>query len=162
VLLAALAAQAASREEDLAALRARIESLRSEVEGRESDRREARDALRASEVAVSAANRELQAQEAAARDARAAIGQLGTRRSLQERALDAQQDALGRLLAARAVASLSGGAPDFVRLALSGEDLADTTRRLPFICAKSPGVADAADPASGTALTLPAPLFSRR
>jgi septal ring factor EnvC (AmiA/AmiB activator) len=114
-------------------LRARIESLRNELEGRESDRREARDALRASEVAVSAANRALQAQEAAARGARAAIAQLAVRRSLQERALESQQDALGRLLAARAVAATSGGTPDFVRLALSGEDLADTARRLHYL-----------------------------
>lgn len=84
-------------------------------------------------MAVSAANRDLKAQEAAAREARAAIGQLAARRSLQERALESQQDALGRLLAARAVAGISGGAPDFVRLALSGEDLADTTRRLHYL-----------------------------
>ena len=114
-------------------MRARIESLRNELEGRESDRREARDALRASEVAVSAANRDLNAQEAAALESRAAIGQLAARRSLQERALESQQEALGRLLAARAVAGLSGGAPDFVRLALSGEDLADTARRLHYL-----------------------------
>jgi murein hydrolase activator len=84
-------------------------------------------------VAVSAANRALQAQEAAALEARAAIAQLAARRSLQERALESQQDALGRLLAARAVAATSGGTPDFVRLALSGEDLADTARRLHYL-----------------------------
>ena len=133
MLLAALSAYGATREEDLAALRARIESLRNELEGRESDRREARDALRASEVAVSAANRALRAQEVAAREARASIAQLAARRSLQERALESQQDALGRLLAARAVAATSGGTPDFVRLALSGEDLADTARRLHYL-----------------------------
>ena len=89
-------------------------------------------------MAISAANRELQAQESAAREARAAIGQLGVRRSLQERTLQAQQDALGRLLAARAVASFAGGnaaggVPDFLRVALSGEDLADTARRLHYL-----------------------------
>ena len=127
------AAAGATREEDLAALRARIESLRTELEGRESDRREARDALRASELAISAANRELLAQEAQARAARAAIGELGARRDAQERALEAQQDALGRLLAARAVAALAGGTPDFVRIALSGEDLSDAARRLHYL-----------------------------
>jgi septal ring factor EnvC (AmiA/AmiB activator) len=114
-------------------LRARIESMRAELEGRESDRREARDALRASELAISAANRELLAQEAEARAARAAIGELAARRDAQERALDAQQDALGRLLAARAVAGLAGGTPDFVRVALSGEDLSDAARRLHYL-----------------------------
>jgi len=127
------AAAGATREEDLAALRARIESLRTELEGRESDRREARDALRASELAISAANRELLAQEAQARAARAAIGELAARRDAQERALEAQQDALGRLLAARAVAGLAGGTPDFVRIALSGEDLSDAARRLHYL-----------------------------
>jgi septal ring factor EnvC (AmiA/AmiB activator) len=132
-LLVAAAAQAATREEDLAALRARIESMRGELEGRESDRREARDALRASEVAISNANRALHALERDAREARDAIAQLGTRRGAQERALEAQQEALGRLLAARAVASAAGGAPDFIRLALSGEDLADAARKLHYL-----------------------------
>jgi septal ring factor EnvC (AmiA/AmiB activator) len=125
--------QGASREEDLAALRARIDALRTELEGRESERREARDALRASETAVSTANRRLQAQEAEAREVRAQIARLSTRRSQQQRALEAQQEALGRLLAARAVAQLSGGAPEVVRLALSGEDLADTARKLHYL-----------------------------
>ena len=88
-------------------------------------------------MAISAANRELRAQEAAAREAGAAIGQLGARRSLQERTLEAQQDALSRLLAARAVAGIAGsnagGVPDFVRVALSGEDLADATRKLHYL-----------------------------
>jgi len=133
VLLAAVQVQAATREEDLAALRARIDALRSELEGRESERREARDALRASETAISSANRRLQAQEAAAGAARADIAVLSAQRDVQQRALDAQQGALGRLLAARAVARLAGDAPDFVRLALSGEDLADGARRLHYL-----------------------------
>ena len=123
----------ATREEDLAALRTRIESMRAELEGRESDRREAREALRASEVAISAASRELLAREAEAREAREAIGELAARRSAQERALASQQAALGRLLAARAIARLAGDAPDFVRVALSGEDLADAARRLHYL-----------------------------
>jgi septal ring factor EnvC (AmiA/AmiB activator) len=126
-------AQAATREEDLAALRARIESLRSDVEGKESDRREARDALRDSERAISDANRALRALDAQARDARATIAQLAARRSVQEQSLEADQAALGRLLAARAVRGIAGGAPDFVRLALSGEDLADAARKLHYL-----------------------------
>jgi murein hydrolase activator len=140
VLLAAVLAQGApgggagtAREQDLAALRARIEALRSELEGRESDRREARDALRDSERAISDANRALQSLEAEAGAARAAIAELDARRSAQEQSLQAGQAALGRLLAARALAGLPGGAPDFVRLALSGEDLADTARKLHYL-----------------------------
>jgi septal ring factor EnvC (AmiA/AmiB activator) len=133
LLLGAAFAQGATREEDLAALRARIDSLKTELEGRESDRREAREALRASEVAISAANRALRTQESAAREAREEIGRIGARRSQQERALEAQQEALGRLLAARAVAELSGRAPDVVRLALSGEDLGDAARKLHYL-----------------------------
>ena len=47
--------------------------------------------------------------------------------------LGAEQEALGRLLAARAIASLAGGAPDFVRVALSGEDLSDAARKLHYL-----------------------------
>jgi murein hydrolase activator len=135
-----------AREEDLAVLRARIESMRAELEGRESDRREARDALRASEVAISEASRALLAHETEAREARAAISELAAQRSAQERALEARQGALGRLLAARAVAGLeggsaSGGVPDFVRIALSGEDLSDAARRLHYLTYISQGAA---------------------
>ena len=114
-------------------MRARIESLRTELEDREADRREARDALRASEIAISDANRALHALEAEARAARAAIAELGARRAVQERSQDAGQSALGRLLAARAVAGIAGATPDFVRLALSGEDLADAARKLHYL-----------------------------
>jgi septal ring factor EnvC (AmiA/AmiB activator) len=123
----------AAREEDLAALRSRIDSLRSELEGRESDRREARDALRDSERAISDANRALHALETQARAARAEMADLAVRRTIQERSHEAGQAALGRLLAARAVARVSGTAPDFVRLALSGEDLADAARKLHYL-----------------------------
>jgi septal ring factor EnvC (AmiA/AmiB activator) len=122
-----------AREEDLAALRSRIDALRAELEGRESDRREARDALRDSERAISDANRALHALEAEARAARAAIAALAARSALQERSQEAGQAALGRLLAARAVARVSGAAPDFLRLALSGEDLADSARKLHYL-----------------------------
>jgi len=115
--------------------------MRAELEDRESDRREARDALRASEVAISASGRALLAHETQARDTQAAIGALAARRSALERALEAQQGALGRLLAARAVSGLAGGAPDFVRIALSGEDLSDAARKLQYLTYISRGAA---------------------
>jgi septal ring factor EnvC (AmiA/AmiB activator) len=114
-------------------LRSRIDALRTELEDRESSRREERDALRASEIAIADASRALRAVEADARAARAAIAELGTRSAEQRRSLEAGQAALGRLLAARAVAGVSGAAPDFVRLALSGEDLADAARKLHYL-----------------------------
>ena len=83
----------ATREEDLAALRARIESLRTGLEDKETDRREARDALRDSERAISDANRALQAVEAEARAARAAIADLAARRAIQEKSLETSQAA---------------------------------------------------------------------
>jgi septal ring factor EnvC (AmiA/AmiB activator) len=126
-----------TREEDLAALRAKIESLRGELEGRESDRREARDALRDSERAISDANRALQGLEGQIRAVRADIGSLEARRGVQERSLEGDRTALGRLLAARAVGGNagggSGGAFDLVRVALSGEDLGDAARRLYYL-----------------------------
>ena len=117
----------------MAALRSRIDALRTELGDRETDRREARDALRGSEVAISDANRALHAMEAEARSARATIADLAARRNLQERSLESGQAALGRLLAARAIAGVSGGTPDFVRLALTGEDLADAARKLHYL-----------------------------
>lgn len=124
---------AATREEDLAALRARIEALRSELEGKEADRREARDALRASEAAISDANRALRALDAEARETREAIAQIAARRRALEATLARQQEALGRLLAARAVDRLSGAAPEIVRLALSGENPNDVARKLYYL-----------------------------
>jgi septal ring factor EnvC (AmiA/AmiB activator) len=129
VLAGACAAQAATREEDLAALRARIDALRGELEGREAARREARDALRDSERAISDATRELQKQADEARAAADALGRLARDRDAQEAALEAGRAALGRLLAARAMA----GAPDALRVALSGEDPAEGARRLYYL-----------------------------
>jgi septal ring factor EnvC (AmiA/AmiB activator) len=131
----------ATREEDLAALRARIESLRAGIEDRRSDAREARDQLRDSERAISDTNRALRAIEAGAREAGAQIERLEAQRRTRERSLDAERAALGRLLAARVAAgNAAGGAPadtggvaDVVRIALSGEDLADAARRLHYL-----------------------------
>jgi septal ring factor EnvC (AmiA/AmiB activator) len=129
VLASACAAQGATREEDLVALRARIESLRGELEGREAARREAREALRDSERAISDATRQLRAQAEEARAAAEALGRLAAERHAQEQALDAQRAALGRLLAARAMS----GAPDALRVVLSGQDPADGVRRLHYL-----------------------------
>lgn len=131
--VAGAAGAAPAREEDLAALRQRLATLRGELEERESSRREARDALRASETAISQAGRTLAALEADARAARAAIAQLATQRQSRERGLEEQQAALGRLLAARAFADLAGGAPAALRIALSGDEPAEAARKLHYL-----------------------------
>lgn len=129
MLAASALADAATREEDLNALRARIGTLKSELESRETDRREARDALRASESAISEATRALAALETQRRQARDELTRLGERQRGLEQELAARQAALGRLLAARAAA----GAPDVVRLALSGEDPSEVARQLYYL-----------------------------
>jgi septal ring factor EnvC (AmiA/AmiB activator) len=132
LVLAAAAASheaRAGREQDLAALRARIEALRAGLGEQEADRREARDALRDSERAISHANRALRGLEAEGRAAQAELARLAARsRTLAER-LARQQAALGRLLAARHAA----GAPDALKIALSGENPSDVARRLYYL-----------------------------
>ena len=94
-----------------------------------ASRREARDALRDSERAISDANRALATLEgerkALQRDAKA----LEQRERALKKHLAAQQDALGRVLEARH----EGGAPDALRLILSGEDPAEVARKLYYL-----------------------------
>jgi septal ring factor EnvC (AmiA/AmiB activator) len=131
----------ASREEDLAALRARIEALRTGLGEKEADRREARDALRDSERAISQANRALRGLEAEGRAAQAELARLAARsRALAER-LARQQAALGRLLAARHAA----GAPDALKIALSGANPSDVARRLYYLAELSRATARLGD-----------------
>jgi murein hydrolase activator len=132
MLLAAAAAPAApasNREEDLKALRARIEALKSGLGEREAQGREARDALRDSERAISDANRALRALEAESRAVRGELDRLGARQRSLESSLQRQQAALGRILAARYAA----GAPDAVKIALSGENPSEVARRLYYL-----------------------------
>ena len=98
---AALAAHAAPSEQDLAALRTRIESLQRELDGKEAERREARDALRDSERAISNANRTLGALQSEGRQLQMEIARLAERRKLLERALAERQAAVERVLLAR-------------------------------------------------------------
>jgi len=99
--------------------------------------------LRESEVAISDANRALRGLEAQSRALGAQLAAIGAERAARSRALESERAALGRLLAARALAGAAGGAPDFVRLALSGEDLADAARRLHYLTYVSRAVAQA-------------------
>ena len=118
-------------------LRARIKRLTTELDRKMTSRREARDALRDSEQAISDANRALATLEderkALERDAKS----LDQRERSLKKDLAAQQDALGRVLRARQ----EGGAPDAIRLVLSGEDPAEVARRLYYLAHVSRAVA---------------------
>jgi len=97
-----------------------------ELERKEETRREARDALRDSERAISQANRTLTDLQAEARKVRAEAATIAERRRLLEPSLAERERAIGRMLAARQ----EGGAPEALRIALSGEDPGAVARRL--------------------------------
>ncbi|HZN87097.1 MAG TPA: peptidoglycan DD-metalloendopeptidase family protein [Burkholderiales bacterium] len=113
-------------------MRSRIEALRSGLGEKEADRREARDALRDSERAISDANRGLRRLEAEGRAAQAELARLGARQKALAASLARQQAVLGRVLAARYAA---GGrqASDALKVALSGESPSDVARRLHYL-----------------------------
>ena len=125
----ATTATAAAENDDLAALRSRIGALRAEMESGESSRKEARDALRESEGAISDANRslrELDAERGAVRDelSRARAG-----RDALAASTERQRVLLGRVLASRYLA----GPPDALRAILGGGDPNELPRRLHYL-----------------------------
>ena len=130
--LAASTAAQAGREEDLKALRERIEALKSGLGEKEADRREARDALRDSERAISDANRGLRRLEGEGRAAQAELARLAARQKALEAGLARQQAMLGRVLAARYAAGAPQAA-DALKVALSGENPSDVARRLHYL-----------------------------
>ena len=91
--------------------------------------REARDALRDSERAISQANRALAGLEAEGRRLRAERERLAERRRALEAQMAARKAAIARMLAARQHA----GAPDALRVALSGDDPSALARRLHYV-----------------------------
>ena len=82
--------------------------------------------MRASERAISEANRSVAALEAEGRALRAETVRLSERRRALAKLLAEREAAIGRMLIARQ----AGGAPDALRVALSGEDPATLARRL--------------------------------
>jgi septal ring factor EnvC (AmiA/AmiB activator) len=127
--LAALTVQAATQEESLKALRGRIEALNREIDKKEETKREARDALRDSERAISNANRTLAKLAAEARQVRAEAGRVAERRRALEAQVAQREAAIARMLVARAAA----GVPDVVIVTLSGNDPADVGRALHYL-----------------------------
>jgi septal ring factor EnvC (AmiA/AmiB activator) len=129
VALAALPAQAASQEENLKALRGRIEALTADLNQKEGSQREARDALRDSERAISNANRALTNLASEARQVRAEAGRVAEQRRALEIQLSRRESSIERML----VAWGTHGAPDTLRVALSGNDPADIGRALHYL-----------------------------
>ncbi len=121
--------EAEARERDLAELRKRIARLKSDLEQKQASQREARDALRDSERAISEINRALAALDTEAKSLRGAMASIGARRQALQAKIAQQQQAIGRLLAARHAA----GAPDALRLVLSGDDPGDLARKLYYL-----------------------------
>jgi septal ring factor EnvC (AmiA/AmiB activator) len=111
-------APAQVKDEELHALRGRIEALKKELAASEGARTEAVDALRDSESAISEANRTLR-ELGAERDRLAGelAGLGGESRALKAQ-LDARQVQLGRALQARYIDVGDG----YLRLVLSGDD----------------------------------------
>jgi murein hydrolase activator len=126
---AALSVQAQPRRQDLESLRTRIEALQQELERKEGAKKEARDALRDSERAISQANRALASIEAESRRLRSESARIAEQRKALERSAVDREAALGRMLAARQAA----GAPDALRVALSGDDPAALARNLYYL-----------------------------
>ncbi|HZQ72539.1 MAG TPA: peptidoglycan DD-metalloendopeptidase family protein [Burkholderiales bacterium] len=126
------AAFGAEREQDLQSLRTRIDALSRSLQEKEEQRSEARDALRASERAISEANRALAAAEAESARLRVESGRIAERRAQVAREAVARQAGIERMLLARQ----SAGTPDALRVLLSGDDpglLAHELHYLPYV-----------------------------
>ncbi|MCG6952583.1 MAG: peptidoglycan DD-metalloendopeptidase family protein [Betaproteobacteria bacterium] len=122
-------AEADARARDLAELRARIAKMKSALDKKEASQREARDLLRDSEHAISEVNRTLATLETEARALRKSASTIDARRRALAAEIGQQQAAIARLLAARHAA----GAPDALRLALSGTDPGEVARKLYYL-----------------------------
>jgi murein hydrolase activator len=110
-------------------LRARIDELQRSLEEKAAERREARDALRDSERAISEANRTLAALTLESNQLKAESARLAERRRALERTLAERQGAVEAVLRARQGLA----APELVRAALSGDDPGQLARRLQYI-----------------------------
>jgi septal ring factor EnvC (AmiA/AmiB activator) len=128
IVSVAAAAAPNANEEELRALRGRIEKLQRDLTAAEESRGEATDQLKASEKAVSEAQRALYS---LSRDRRSIESQLEslTAGERDARAKLAEQEALaGRLLRLQ----YRQGAPDRLRLILEGEDAAGVARHIAY------------------------------
>jgi len=107
--------------------------LTEEVRRSELSQRESRDALRDSERAISNANRALARSAAESRQVRAEAARIAERRRATEAQIAQREAAIERML----VAWSAAGAPDALRVMLSGDDPADLGRKLHYLGAIS-------------------------
>jgi murein hydrolase activator len=119
----------ASQEENLKALRGRLEKLNQELQRQELSQRESRDALRDSERAISTMNRELARLGAEARQVRGEAGRVAERRRVLGAQVAKREGAIERML----VSAAASGAPDTLRVVFSADDPADAGRRLHYL-----------------------------
>ena len=102
--LAAAPALAAAQQDNLERLRKRIDALHAELEKKEGSQREARDALRDSERAISASNRRLARLGAEAREVRTDAARIAREREAVGREVARSEAAIERMLIAQAAA----------------------------------------------------------
>lgn len=121
-------ATAQAKEEELRALRARVEALKKELAATEGARAEAADALRDSETAISEANRALR--ELAGERARFGeeLARLGGQARALKGEIEMRRELLGRALAARYIA----GEGTALRVLAAGDDPHRIARQLVY------------------------------
>jgi septal ring factor EnvC (AmiA/AmiB activator) len=115
-------------QEQLDALRGRIERLRAGISDVEGTRSEAQDQLRDSERAISSANRELRELTAKRESARADLQKLASQARAAEAEIATRREMLGQLLAQRYLHGEQSG----VRLVLSGNGPNQAARELHY------------------------------
>lgn len=125
---AAPSASAQTKDEELRALRARVEALKKELAAAESARAEAADVLRDSESAISESSRALRELGGARARAGGELARIGAQSRALEGELAARRDRLARALAARYVA----GEGAYLRVLASGDDPNEIARRLVY------------------------------
>ena len=103
--------------------------MQAELHDKESSRQESRDALRASESAISEVNLALRELDARSRESGVRLRSLAERQRAAEADLARQQAAIGRVLAA----SYASGGAGALRLALSGDDPNEAARQLHYV-----------------------------
>ena len=117
------------RQRELAALRSRMEKLRSEVGSAEGQRSEAADALKASERAISEANRSLFELAAVQKQLDTDLGDIAEKTDRARKDVDQQRRQLADLL----VHQYQNGTSDGFRLLIEGKNLAESERQSRYL-----------------------------